>query len=1831
MAFVPFPCPPGGGGGDAGADVEQHILCDVGPDGEVLGTALAVYEYDADGNPVGAPTFVDPATGVPYVAQGVLQPCPGEVGCLAPIQFCFQSSATVDEPGRMYDASLTLSQGFNVQTIIIDLIEYPANIVWSVEDGDGTQFASDLQAALQSRFPGQTVTVTPPVILNTCGEPQDFQIHIECFTPTAEAPNLVQLRYNGGRDLIQNPAYLETPPGTGSTDGDCTFDGITNFGGYKLLRRSDAPGGTLACTSVPNRGWETNDSLQQFEVWCNGPLGFAGSAGNDVTPTPRGTPVQEINANAGPGPGGADTIWQTFSVPAAGNFTIRTVVGGRTGIETFVFRLSTGDTNDTGPGDIINQTINAPQVAFQANPWTTFTQTVPLAAGIYTLSMLGPPTASFGGLFTDMRVFQDAPGQMENFTNTDDVCTAPSSTTSVVCQYWQPRCINGSISGWTRPSDGLELDNAAFWAQVPAPVCCPGVVDPGSGGGGGSAGNLVQTYPVCGQVGGVPTTLQRVVVTDQSGGAISDTFIGPDGAPVVPTSYVIGSCTDTFYVNDEILCDANGQFLRKYLQIVNQGVGQVNSFRDFDMQGLAYVPVPPISNCSRGGSFSRILCDDNGQFIRVFIYDTQGVVIEIENQTLEDGSPYVPVGNIIACADTDHEVLPFCDFGTDPPTPFIYEYVWFVQGGNAGGVESFNLARTAVYIPVGPVGPCPTPSTFPEDTLFQHEEILCDDNGPFLRKYIQNAAGDITDIVDHNLDGSVHILAGAATKCPDTVPQVVCYNEPVIPVPCGDATSFVEEPNNFLAQSSAITANPNAFPVNAAGLAAFNNNFGDWIVNVGAGFNGGPTGVDIEYTMAVPSDRVVALRLWNNHGFNHWDADGIGSATLEVRDSGNNLLFTGPLVTANGTAPTTTNFPTTLNDVKTFKLVNLQKINPVGAPNIGIREIQLVQTYEATATWNCGGDVVTALIEGANDGVNLVGSTLTQTNGPHTFTFTAPPGYSGQINTDTPGAFSQLGVTNGAVITVTGNGTYTMALEALAGAAVPDQPLRVGTVCVDCGEEETPVIRDINTGLVIPNAVVVPCLESFNNDPDALDNTDNEFQVLCDLQGTGKVPFLRRFITNGNDPVLFTDTLLDGVTPYAPGGTVVSCDLDTGNEVFHGEFILCDDNGPFIRKLVQNADGTVESVMNFDLGGLTYTPVGPVTLCDAAAAGTNDVEFDCYFDNDGVRFYRAFVFTNGTGIPTTVANFDIAGNPYVPVPGPGFPRPCSDGPIEFDHEEEILCDDNGPFIRRFSYRLTDAGADTVNVRNLTLAGANYVPVGTVEKCPEPQPVCYVIPATPISCGNPSGVVQGPGNNEPFTSHTVVSNTNAYGLNSINAWYDGNIGNWGTITTGNFNQAMSGLTIDFNTTVPRDRVREIRIWNNFGGNTSDNDGLGAATVTLFNSLNVAVFGPAPLTVANGPGPNVTTLPGPVDDVVRMRIVPTSKLVNGVWNTVGVREIQLVSNYEATITWDCGGDPVTAIVTGPNAGVTMVGNQITQTNGPHTLTFDGPPGFTGQIVTNNPAAFSQLNIADGTQVILSGNAQIGLDLQFNDSTTGELFVGTVCATCGDDGTPVIRDSNTGDIVPAARVVPCIDANAGPNANLDNEFQILCDDQGATIVPFLRRYYVSGNDTSVLSNDTTLDGTTAYVPSGTVTDCTAASAGTTVSEFLLCDDNGNFIRKFIQDPEGSVIAVVNFTVAGAEYVPVGVVGDCAAGPTTATAFQRQQNQPNTLTPIVIAAGAKRVQLDVQNGSVNVTIGANPPVLYTGSNGGWDWDARPGFFTSTFSFVANTTFTAYTVVETR
>ncbi|MGY3199711.1 hypothetical protein [Streptomyces sp. TE5632] len=116
----------------------------------------------------------------------------------------------------------------------------------------------------------------------------------------------------------------------------------------------------------------------------------------------------------------------------------------------------------------------------------------------------------------------------------------------------------------------------------------------------------------------------------------------------------------------------------------------------------------------------------------------------------------------------------------------------------------------------------------------------------------------------------------------------------------------------------------------------------------------------------------------------------------------------------------------------------------------------------------------------------------------------------------------------------------------------------------------------------------------------------------------------------------------------------------------------------------------------------------------------------------------------------------------------------------------------------------------------------------------------------------------------------------------------------------------------------------------------------------------------------------------------------------------------------------------------------------------------------------------------------------------------------------------------------------------ATPDDEYEILCDDVGS----FLRRYSTEGGATVV--TDTELDGTTAYVPTGTVVRCDA------------------------------------------EQAP-------AANPVIDSTIQRQTGAGT----VTIAAGARSVTLVVYAGSPTVAIGGGAAVtLAPGTSLTWSVD---------------------------
>ncbi|MFE9127815.1 hypothetical protein ACFYOF_20810 [Streptomyces sp. NPDC007148] len=397
------------------------------------------------------------------------------------------------------------------------------------------------------------------------------------------------------------------------------------------------------------------------------------------------------------------------------------------------------------------------------------------------------------------------------------------------------------------------------------------------------------------------------------------------------------------------------------------------------------------------------------------------------------------------------------------------------------------------------------------------------------------------------------------------------------------------------------------------------------------------------------------------------------------------------------------------------------------------------------------------------------------------------------------------------------------------------------------------------------------------------------------------------------------------------------------------------------------------------------------------------------------------------------------------------------------------------------------------------------PAGTVGACqPTPQPdrevVCYRSPTAFGACTN----VQITDLPQPkFASASVVANPQNWPVNQANlaSTINGNVSGAGgpNAPEGVINcdafQGDTGVVIDYLLAAPRDNVTAVRLWNCFGSVVTDNDGIGSATVTLYDEAGAVLFtGPLVacqyVTSSAYATPCVTPV-GNLDGVARMRLENLAKFppsVGTVAPDVGWREIDLFSTYEATLTVDCGGAPVSALVEGKQPGLTYADGKLTQVNGPHTLTFTVPGGGTGRIITDNPAAFSALDFADGSVITVTGDGAVDFATEI---VSGAATKSGYVTWDPVNGEPTVRDANSGETIADAEVVPCASTcctGSSPDGVTQPEQDViqLCDTAtDGTVTSFVRDYARDESGAIVGHSDYDLDGT-AYTPAGTVGIC-------------------------------------------------------------------------------------------------------------------------------------------------
>lgn len=922
MSFIPIVCPPGSGSGGAGADVENFLLCDV-LNGEIVGTAIAVYEYDSDGNPVGPPTFIDPNTGAPYVAQGTLQPCPegsqnefvlcdvqpdgsstqfirkliqSATGQILEVQDQLLDGSTYVPTGTVglcdpyTTCTPTADQDLNGdcgpgeaadQVIIEDDSTHPlANAVFeddpSADALCGGQW-NNPAAALPPGFPvsetfrnatfdqpgpiiqGSGPTSAPPTYPLLTADPANAGEGNPAIATDAAGAGWLRVADidSNTNGLWQVPGPFPTSQGMSAQITHASHDGTTPggdgmafvftdgsvapqsaaVGGFGNLGLQNWEGGYVAV--VLDEYGQTCTCNQQPPPIITGTGGPCGFCTNTISIQLAG--ASRIGAGCG-----CCTIASASLNPKAINLTTRSQPlvlhvsiieeGGQTyvsagidwndgnGVIQYFDRVNVTACAGAPPATLRMAAYGGSGGAFRAvkefrdamarpagsSQWRAFPITTdPIPACVTLLNIEATVDVTFN---SDTQTTGNGDPEVyfwlvNEATNTV-IDRAQKSSTPAQVGVPDTLTISASIPPADLPNiriyvgsesrdqngeydtlwENLEVNvngtgcpaqqrrTLEISARCPIPVFVVGGGDGEGGGGGSTIVNTPATFedaPICATVNGVVQSAFRREVR-AADGTVTVTFLGQDGLPITPTSWTPGDCA----VRDPevtVLCDDNGEFLRVFTFDFS---GAIVSTDDYTLLGAPYVPTGTPGDCGLGIAVSTRCMRDNLNipFTRAYIFTEAGAPTSFFDFD-EDGNPFVPApGPLFPCdtlilQDTEQEVL------CDDNGPFIRRFSWATNsnglGPNPPTVTDWTLASPSVpYVPVGTVEQCPI-EVVAEVTPFDVEqECFVDNNGVvFYRTYVfTDGTGIPTVVGNFDQDGAPFVPAvgpGFPRPCAD--------------------------------------------------------------------------------------------------------------------------------------------------------------------------------------------------------------------------------------------------------------------------------------------------------------------------------------------------------------------------------------------------------------------------------------------------------------------------------------------------------------------------------------------------------------------------------------------------------------------------------------------------------------------------------------------------------------------------------------------------------------------------------------------------------------------------------------------------------------------------------------------------------------------------------------------------------------------------------------------------------------------------------------------------------------------------------------------------------
>lgn len=235
-------------------------------------------------------------------------------------------------------------------------------------------------------------------------------------------------------------------------------------------------------------------------------------------------------------------------------------------------------------------------------------------------------------------------------------------------------------------------------------------------------------------------------------------------------------------------------------------------------------------------------------------------------------------------------------------------------------------------------------------------------------------------------------------------------------------------------------------------------------------------------------------------------------------------------------------------------------------------------------------------------------------------------------------------------------------------------------------------------------------------------------------------------------------------------------------------------------------------------------------------------------------------------------------------------------------------------------------------------------------------------------------------------------------------------------------------------------------------------------------------------------------------------------------------------------------------------------------------------------------------DGTQLSVTFTSLNGAVVVPDSWTPGECVqpsgdteVTILCDLAGGNSVPFLRRQTFNAAGAVTSTVDTTPGGApyvvgGPVAScaaIDTEPQVLCDVSATGVsTPFLRRYSYSAAGLLVGTNDTQLNGSTGYAPTGTVMNCFGRDAESEV----LCDSSAvpnQFVRTYTYSAAGVVTGFTDATLAGAPFVPTGAVGRCTVA-TTATIA----GSTAAVTTLSAATTGNGTSVDFGNAKSNVSL---------------------------------------------